>query len=172
MDENGLPITGAGVNYAAVEAINQRELITYMNLFLIRTCTFLNNFSTKCESKLASLHTRLESIDTSITLLETKLNSVEELKNMKPDETNNAPAANTATTEPQTQTATVGAPIPPPPPPMNSSQQATTVPVVAPPPPPPPTPPPPSNPISQDPRYSKYFKMVKMGVAEEAGKVY
>ena len=73
MDENGLPITGAGVNYAAVEAINQRELITYMNMFLLRTCSFLNNFSTKCESKLASMNARLESIDTSITLLETKV---------------------------------------------------------------------------------------------------
>lgn len=101
MDENGLPITGAGVNYAAVrqtktnndlfsveskintfytffflnqvEAINQRELVTYINMFLIRTCAFLNSFSSKCESKLAELHTRLESIDTSITLLETKV---------------------------------------------------------------------------------------------------
>lgn len=72
MDENGLPITGAGVNYAAVEAINQRELITYFNAFVVRTCGFLNTFSTKCESKLADLHLRLETIDTSLTLLETK----------------------------------------------------------------------------------------------------
>lgn len=73
MDENGLPITGAGVDYCSVEAISQRELITYFNMFVIRTCAFLNTFSTKCESKLAVLNARLESIDASITLLETKV---------------------------------------------------------------------------------------------------
>ena len=98
MDENGLPITGAGVNYAAVnkplligfyfvlfcfktifvfclqvEAINQRELITYVNMFLVRTCSFMNNFATKCEAKLTDLHSRLQVIDTSITLLESKV---------------------------------------------------------------------------------------------------
>ena len=74
MDENGLPITGAGVNYTSVEAINQRELITYFNMFLVRTCAFMNTFSTKCESKLANLHLRLENINTSLTLLEAKVN--------------------------------------------------------------------------------------------------
>jgi hypothetical protein len=39
-----------------------------------------------------------------------------------------------------------------------------------PPPPPPPQPQPPSNPVKEDPRYIKYFKILKMGVAEEAGK--
>ncbi len=73
MDENGLPITGAGVNYSAVEAINQRELITYINAFIVRTCAFLNTFSTKCESKLADLHMRLENVDTSLVLLEAKV---------------------------------------------------------------------------------------------------
>ena len=73
MDENGLPITGAGVNYSAVEAINQRELITYFNTFIARTCAFLNTFSTKCESRLSDLHLRLETIDTSLTLLEAKV---------------------------------------------------------------------------------------------------
>lgn len=43
-------------------------------MFLVRTCAFLNNFATKCESKLAELHSRLETIDTTITLLETKVN--------------------------------------------------------------------------------------------------
>ena len=73
MDENGLPITGAGINYSAVEAINQRELVTYFNAFIVRTCAFLNTFSTKCESKLDDLHLRLETIETSLTLLEAKV---------------------------------------------------------------------------------------------------
>jgi hypothetical protein len=59
--------------FVKCEALNQRELVTYFNLFLVRTCTFMNNFSTQCESKLAKLHARLDTIDTSITLLETKV---------------------------------------------------------------------------------------------------
>ena len=75
MDENGLPITGAGVNYSAVEAINQRELVTYFNMFLVRTCSFLNTFSTTCESKLLNLHNRLDIINTNLILLETKVDN-------------------------------------------------------------------------------------------------
>ena len=75
MDENGLPITGAGVNYSAVEAINQRELVTYFNMFLVRTCSFLNTFSTTCESKLSNLHNRLDIINTNLILLETKVDN-------------------------------------------------------------------------------------------------
>lgn len=76
MDENGLPITGAGVDYSSVEAISQRELVTYFNMFIVRTCAFLNSFSTKCESKLAVLNARLESIDASLTILETKVEKI------------------------------------------------------------------------------------------------
>ena len=56
-----------------VEAINQRELVTYFNMFLVRTTAFMNNFATKCESKLATLNSRLETMDRSLTLLETKV---------------------------------------------------------------------------------------------------
>lgn len=168
MDENGLPITGAGVNYTSVEAINQRELITYMNMFLLRTCSFLNNFSTKCESKLASLNERLETINTSITLLESKLDSVEELRCFRPEEATkdqvqkqaeqdeeipNEPQLPTVIIETAADVASISSPPPPPP---------------SPPPPPPLSPQKPLNPIRDDPRYNKYFKMLKMGVAEEA----
>ncbi len=56
-----------------VEAINQRELITYFNMYLARSCTFLNTFAVTCESKLSNLHKRLETIDTNLVLLETKV---------------------------------------------------------------------------------------------------
>lgn len=59
--------------FIKVEAISQRELVTYFNLYLARTCTFLNTFATTCESKLADLHLRLETIDTNLILLETKV---------------------------------------------------------------------------------------------------
>jgi len=182
-DQNGLPITGAGVDYSSVEPMNHRELVTYLNAFLVRTCTFLNTFASKSESKLADLVSRLDSIDTSLTLLETKLNSVDEIKELKlPDE-----QEKTTTTNQGQSSSNVPAPsgpppamdglVPPPPPPPPPLESGG-------PPPPPPPPPRPdgsvppeelvappaaeetSNPISQDPRYSKYFKMLKMGIAE------
>ncbi|CAF0814536.1 unnamed protein product [Brachionus calyciflorus] len=157
MDENGLPITGAGVNYSSVEAISQRELITYFNIFIVRTCSFLNTFSNKCETKLAELNARLESIDASITLLETKLDSVDELKDMKLDETvSNTNAIGQVVTPTQTSNQQnelanqSGNPPPPPPPPEPEIQLVT---------------------VSQDPRFMQYFKLLKIGAAEEAVKL-
>jgi hypothetical protein len=40
----------------------------------------MNNFSTQCESKLAKLHARLDTIDTTITLLETKVRKKKQLQ--------------------------------------------------------------------------------------------
>ena len=147
-------------------------------MFLVRTCSFLNNFSTKCETKLAQLNSRLESIDASLTLLETKLNSVDELKNLKLETTTTASsapdpsAAQTQNTATLTAAGSSSAPPPPPPPPgAGAEQPAQAQPQVAVEAPPPPPPAEPVNTISQDSRYSKYFKMVKLGVAEEAVRI-
>lgn len=174
MDENGLPITGAGVNYAAVEAINQRELVTYFNMFLARSCTFLNTFATTCEDKLSGLHSRLEIIDTNLVLLETKLNSVDELKDVKLEstqETSQDTSSNSTQVENQTQSQSGGAPVPPPPPPPPpgpSVPQVQDAPAAPPPPPPPVENQEPVMTVSQNPKYKKYFSMLKMGVHEEA----
>ena len=46
-----------------------------MNTFLIRTASFMNNFTTQCENKLERLDTRLKKMDTALTLLEAKVNN-------------------------------------------------------------------------------------------------
>ena len=73
MDENGLPMIGAGVDYTAVEAINQRQFVNFLNTFFVRTLSFINNFSTQCDTKLSSLTVRLEKIETALMLLETRV---------------------------------------------------------------------------------------------------
>lgn len=126
-------------------------------MFLARTCTFLNTFSTTCESKLSNLHTRFETIDTNLVLLETKLNSVEELKDVKLE-----------IAQPQDNPQTV-APPPPPPQTLNSDQVNVTTATVTEgqlPPPPPPAPAiedqEPVMTVCQNPKYKKYFSMLKM----------
>jgi len=122
-------------------------------MFLARTCTFLNTFSTTCESKLSNLHTRFETIDTNLVLLETKLNSVEELKDVKLE-----------IAQPQDNPQTIS---PPPPQALNSDQvTAATVTEGQLPPPPPPAPAiedqEPVMTVCQNPKYKKYFSMLKM----------
>ena len=135
-----------------MEALNQRELVTYFNMFLIRTCTFLNNFSTQCESKLAKLHSRLDYIDTSIKLLETKLNSVEELKDLKIQTATAVPNPPTSTTtsvpESQQISTTQQAPqAQPVEPEATAPPQPLQEPVMV---------------IKDDPRFASYFKMLKL----------
>ena len=128
-------------------------------MFLARTCTFLNTFSTTCESKLSNLHTRFETIDTNLILLETKLNSVEELRDVKLEVA-------------QTQDNAQAVVPPPPPQALNSEQFNATAPSASahtegql----PPPTPPAPAiedqepvMTVCQNPKYKKYFSMLKM----------
>ena len=198
--------------------MSQRELVTYFNMFVVGTCSFLNTFSTKCETKLANLHSRLETIDSSLTLLETKvanfkyivylysrlsllrfgyqkllivienycykeslyrenrmylslkvnffifshgylkLDSVDELKNIKLEASSEQhQASNQPTTvqnnlvQPVDNNTPSGAPPPPPPPPpppaMTANPPETQTPVMT---------------VSQDPRYKKYFSMIKV----------
>ncbi len=79
MDENGLPIIGAGVDYTAVEAINQRQFVNFLNTFFVRSLSFINNFSSQCDLKLSHLELRLEKVETALMLLETKVNLEESM---------------------------------------------------------------------------------------------
>ena len=98
-----------------------------------------------------------------------KLNSVEELKSLKLDEASSVSVTTTSIGQVQPTSTETSPNIPPPPPPPPMTEQNVTD-GAANLPPPPPQPQPPSNPVKEDPRYIKYFKMLKMGVAEEAGK--
>ena len=58
-----------------VDALNQRQLITFMNIFIVRTASFMTSFSTKCEARLAKISLRLMKIETALNLIETKVRS-------------------------------------------------------------------------------------------------
>ena len=53
--------------------MNQRQLVSFMNTFFVRTAGYLNNFATQCENKLQTLDTRMKKMDTALTLLEAKV---------------------------------------------------------------------------------------------------
>eukprot|EP00250_Pteridium_aquilinum_P030184 c40806_g1_i1 orf=86-727(-) len=60
---------------------DQRPLFL-VNVYIIHTVQFLNKFSSICEHKLAEVHRRLSCIETTLALLEAKLKSIDGVDNM------------------------------------------------------------------------------------------
>ncbi|KAK3766867.1 hypothetical protein RRG08_052010 [Elysia crispata] len=165
MDADGLPLVGPGIDYTKVEAINQKMTIALINHFITHTSRFLNHFANVCEDKLEHLHGRCQQLEISLSILEAKLASIPGLESV---------------TAPQSSATTVTSDAG-----QTSAAAPTSDPTSAPPAPPGPPPPPggdpaaptdnaPSdipaeeavaqNPVSKDPRYMKYFKMLQYGV--------
>ncbi|KAM9495778.1 WASH complex subunit 3 [Clarias gariepinus] len=153
MDEDGLPIVGSGVDLRKVPAIQQRRIVAFLNQFIVHTVRFLNRFSTVCEEKLATISLRIQQIETTLSILETKLSSIPGLEEVTvngvdqrlPTETN-GPAVGSS------PSAVTAAPSPPSEGPGQGQegaqgQKADNVMTVA-----------------KDPRYARYLKMVQVGV--------
>ncbi|RUS71384.1 hypothetical protein EGW08_020854 [Elysia chlorotica] len=174
MDSDGLPLVGPGIDYTKVEAINQKRTIALINHFITHTSRFLNHFANVCEDKLEHLHGRCQQLEISLSILEAKLASIPGLESVT------APQSSASSATPDaSQTAAAM--------PASGQGSAPPAPPAPPGPPGPPGPPPPpggapaaaadsappeepaveavaQNPVSKDPRYIKYFKMLQYGV--------
>lgn len=164
MDADGLPLVGSGVDYTKVEAIQQKRTIAFINHYITHTASFLNRFSCVCEEKLEHLSNRIQNLEITLSLLETKLSSIPGLDSVTApaSSTTAAPAATSDTTSSTTSGAPPAPPAPGAPPPPPTQDEA------------PPAPPPeeekPANPVSKDPRFARFFKMLQVGVPEPAVK--
>ncbi|XP_043239291.1 WASH complex subunit 3-like [Amphibalanus amphitrite] len=76
MDLDGISDLDSTINYEEVGALSQRRIIAFFNEFVAQTVTFLNKFSSQCEEKLFTVDTRLEKLETMLSILEAKLSSV------------------------------------------------------------------------------------------------
>ncbi|XP_048769445.2 WASH complex subunit 3-like [Ostrea edulis] len=160
MDADGLPLVGSGVDYTKVEAIQQKRTIAFINHFITHTASFLNRFSCVCEEKLEHLSNRIQNLEITLSLLETKLSSIPGLDSVTaPTVASETPASTSAPGAPPAPAAPLAQGAPPPPPTQDDG-----------PPPPPPEEETPSNPVSKDPRYAKFFKMLQVGVPAPAVK--
>ncbi|XP_037036986.1 WASH complex subunit 3 [Bradysia coprophila] len=63
--------------------IDQKRLVTFINHFLIDTTKFLNSFLVNCENKFVTLESRLQKINSELTIIESKVFQGE-LKNAVP----------------------------------------------------------------------------------------
>nr|CAD7262967.1 unnamed protein product [Timema shepardi] len=148
MDGNGLPIIGPSVDKTKIEPIHQKRLIAFINHFLTTTVSFLNTFSHSVETRLEKCEGQLQKMDAALCILEAKLNSIAGLEDVPVATPENPPE------------------FTPPPPPV---APVTDVPSSA-------SEPQPNNAtpaqtkISQDPQYSRFFRMVAVGVPLQAVK--
>eukprot|EP00069_Balaena_mysticetus_P012462 bmy_21664T0 len=76
MDEDGLPLTGSGIDLTKVPATQQKRTVAFLNQFVVHTVQFLNPFSAVCEEKLADLALRIQQIETTLNILDAKLSSI------------------------------------------------------------------------------------------------
>ncbi|KAL9984757.1 hypothetical protein ACROYT_G007090 [Oculina patagonica] len=158
MDSDGFPIVGPNVDFTQVGPINHKRTLAFLNHFITHSVRFLNRFSCVCEEKLAELSNKIQRIEIMMSILEAKLASIPGLEDVTVSTPAPAPSAGAAA-------APAAGSAPPP---------ASEVPQPAAEGPPPPTEEPAPEPekptmtVSKDPRYAKYFQMVKVGVPIQA----
>jgi len=147
--ESNEPIVEIAVNdMTKVPSIRYKDFAAIFNPFVSHTVKFLNRFSCVCEEKLSDLSLRIQQLEITISLLETKLSSIPGLEDVT------VPSQSTSENaqQPQSSENLPAAQMP-----QQETQQAE--PVEEPEPPKPQT-----KTVAEDPRYAKFFMLVKRGV--------
>ena len=65
-----------GIDYTMIEGIQRKRILKFVNHFIVQVTNFLSNFSQTCDEKMLMIGNRLNSLETSLTLLEHKLDSL------------------------------------------------------------------------------------------------
>mmetsp|Transcript_3147 Transcript_3147/g.6337 ORF Transcript_3147/g.6337 Transcript_3147/m.6337 type:complete len:211 (+) Transcript_3147:307-939(+) len=159
------------INLSQVKPINYRVTASLVNQFIISTTQFLNRFGTRCDLKLRQVEENMHRINTTLNILEAKLGSIppSAAADNQSVQTPAAPSAAQPAAQPQPaqtpntidQTQTPAQAISTDQPSVVTPQaEAAPAPVVE------------QGPkLKDDPRYGRYFKMVRMGVPPPAVKV-
>mmetsp|Transcript_8935 Transcript_8935/g.36913 ORF Transcript_8935/g.36913 Transcript_8935/m.36913 type:complete len:193 (-) Transcript_8935:807-1385(-) len=149
-------------------AIPQVQTVMLVNNFVATTVDFMNLFAATCEDKLTAVSRRLSGVELALGLLEAKLDSVPDVRDVTaPASSSQKTAAVASTAAPQDAAAPPPGPPPPPEAPADPAGDAPA-PDEAPPPPPPEEAPagPAMIPIRDHPTYRAYFRLQKIGVPD------
>ncbi|XP_046844736.1 WASH complex subunit 3-like [Xenia sp. Carnegie-2017] len=164
MDSDGLPIMGPAIDLTKVGSIQQKRIVAFINHFVAHTVNFLNRFSCVCEEKLSDLSNRLQRVDVTMSILEAKLSSIPGLENVTAPESSTPTADDTSEHVVPESTASPAQPTASPAQPTASDSNNTpsvseelSPPVEE-------EPAQPVMTVSKDPRYAKFFQMLKVGV--------
>ncbi|RHY64650.1 hypothetical protein DYB38_003659 [Aphanomyces astaci] len=155
------------VDLMQVPSIPLQKTLLLLTNFCTNTVRFINHFSSLCEERLATTSKNLTRLEISLAILEAKLNSIPDLPSTVTPAADLPADLNLPPTD--------AAPAPPPPPPPGPAPDTTSSSVGPPPPPPPPTssdspsPPPPAAEVAllklkDDPMFTTYFTMQRLGM--------
>jgi len=151
------------IDYTKVEPLPFQKTLVLVNDFIIKTTQFLNRFASLSEQKLSEVTRNIQRLEITLTILEAKLASIPDAPGTVPD------APSTITIAPGAPLDSSNGEIKLPPPSSSSSNMNDdmddTVSVV-------------DGGVQEsgglkykeDPRYTKYFRLLKAGVAEGAVK--
>lgn len=144
------------INLEEVSALNHNRSITFVNTFISRTSDFLNRYASKAEENLSAQTLEMQKLEIAINIIEEKLASIPSLKDFKGatvvEQENNS----------STENKSVQSEDPKPSDTFVEEKDANTN-IVS-------TQPVEENfiKVKDDVRYSKYFKMVNIGVPKMA----
>jgi len=157
MSDLNIPIIEPTVDYTKVPPINQKRTIAFINHFIAHTITFLNKFSLSCEEKLFEFENKIQRVEASLAILEARLSSIPGSDNEQAIQNDKIEMIEeTTTTSEEVKNTEVTEDIDEP---DNEVPNEPKIEETE------------TQPISSDPRYAKYFKMVHFGVPKPAVKL-
>ncbi|KAF4530500.1 hypothetical protein B566_EDAN017517 [Ephemera danica] len=132
-----------------IPAIHQKRTLAFINNFITSTVAMMNKLARSCEMKLQKFECKLQRMDACLKILEAKLDSIPGLEGATEQEIQPLSQETTVPIEKTSSDNTKAPEVP--------HQEKTVE---------------PSAPVaSQDPQYSKYFRMVQVGVPVQAVKL-
>ncbi|XP_033225569.1 WASH complex subunit 3 [Belonocnema kinseyi] len=154
MGDYSIPIIEPTIDYTKVPPINQKRTITFINHFIVHTVTFLNKFALTCEERLFEFENKLQRVQASLEILESRLSSIPGLETERKttqDENQKQEVKLVEIVREGTNESDIEVPKE-----IKNEEKELQ---------------PESQPISADPRYQKYFKMLQFGVPKPAVKL-
>ncbi|KAI4463639.1 hypothetical protein MML48_4g00016964 [Holotrichia oblita] len=137
-----LPTVDLNVDYETILPIQQKRTITFINNFLTNTLSFFNTFSQSCESRLIEFNYKIQKLEAALLILESQLSSIPDQASQHNDTSQEYQQSEDIELPQVIQHADV-----------NSEQKEAY-----------------HSEGNQDPQYSAFFKMVRVGVPLQAVK--
>mmetsp|Transcript_25468 Transcript_25468/g.40525 ORF Transcript_25468/g.40525 Transcript_25468/m.40525 type:complete len:304 (-) Transcript_25468:255-1166(-) len=78
--QNFVPPADSELKMDTLQSVPVKKTLLIVNTFVVNTAAFLNKFVTTCESKLHKIHTDIQRMETTMLLLESKLSSIDWLR--------------------------------------------------------------------------------------------
>ncbi|XP_067623389.1 WASH complex subunit 3 [Eurosta solidaginis] len=149
------------VDKSQMPPLHQKRVLAFINHFIINSCTFLNDFAMKCETKFIDLERKMQKVEAALTIIEAKLASVPDVvENLPPTTANTNITENNPNEKTETKTdvnAAAAAAADRTSTAYESKEDAPPEPV--------------GVRAYEDVRFKKFFKMVQFGVPAEAVKI-